>query len=334
MGGLAAAGGSARAVLNLENGVAVDRSHSSSRRGRHARRPFQAAAIVLAVVLAAAAGPRLAHAQLMLPGATHARPPGGSDKSGGSSPARSRMATQKVPDASSIAGLDLVHDGRSGLMAFGLGSGKALEITSLSLDGEQISRPGGLCRVDVVAEAPIEPKAIGRRRGLLLYEVVIEACPFVFELLDGAVLVTRGPQGCEFAAADCRVDPTGLWGPRGDSMGEKEIAQFERARAQSEANMRANFRALLASAGKDKQMVKQIAAEQAGVSSERAMICRDYEREEMHGFCALKITQARVFDLQAQYEARASDQAGAAVAPLRGARSQATTDPRRAEPSR
>lgn len=290
--------------------------------------------MAIAAVLTAPAVPRLAHAQLMLPGATHARPPGSSGASGGSSPSKSRIATHKPPDESAIAGLDLVHDGRSGLMAFGLGPGKALEIKSLSLDGEQISRPGSLCRVDVVADAPIEPTAAGRRRGLLLYEVGIEACPFIFEVLDGAVLVTRGPQACEFAAADCRVDPTGLWGPRGDSMGEKDIAQLEKARAQSETNMRANFRALLSSAGKDKQAVKEIAAEQAGFSSERAMICADYEREEVHGFCALKITQARVFDLQAQFEERASGHAGTAVAPLRGTRSQATGDPQKMSPSR
>ena len=68
--------------------------------------------------------------------------------------------------------------------------------------------------------------------------------------------------------------------------------------------MLAKFHALLASAGKDKEAIKQIASEQAGFSSEREVICRNYLREDIHGFCALRITQARALALQAAFEDR------------------------------
>ena len=64
--------------------------------------------------------------------------------------------------------------------------------------------------------------------------------------------------------------------------------------------MRANFRALLASAGKDEAAIKAIAGEQAGFSSEREVACRDYAHEDSTGFCALRLTQARAFALEAQ----------------------------------
>ena len=64
--------------------------------------------------------------------------------------------------------------------------------------------------------------------------------------------------------------------------------------------MRANFHALLAGAGKDKAAVKAAAREQAGFSSNREMICRDYLREANHGFCALQLTEARSFALLAR----------------------------------
>jgi hypothetical protein len=73
--------------------------------------------------------------------------------------------------------------------------------------------------------------------------------------------------------------------------------------------MPAKFHALLTSAGKDKDVIKQIASEQAGFSSEREMICRNYLRENIHGFCALRITQARALALQAAFEDRAKTRA-------------------------
>ena len=65
--------------------------------------------------------------------------------------------------------------------------------------------------------------------------------------------------------------------------------------------MRANFRAVLRKAGKDRTAVKAIAKEQAAFSSEREMTCRDYAQETVHGFCSTQITQARALALMAEF---------------------------------
>lgn len=243
-------------------------------------------------------------AQMMLPGALQAAPEG-APKAAGTAPAdaaRPKPAAAKPPGEDAILDRDLARNGADGQMRFRRAAG-GLEITVLSLAGEQIAHRGEACRLDVVADAPIAARAAGRPKGLLRYEVAVAACPFTLDVLDGAVLVAREAQPCEFAAADCRVDPTGLWGPQASAIDEKQAKEFERARGAAEASMRTGFRALLASAGADKTAVKAIASEQAGFSSAREVVCRGYAREDTVGYCALRLTQARIFALQAEMAA-------------------------------
>ncbi|MGH6839021.1 MAG: hypothetical protein ACREDT_09490, partial [Methylocella sp.] len=248
------------------------------------------------VLLAALMTPAFARAQLMLPGALQASPSpaGKATKSpAGAGPRQPKPAGLKPPSEETIFGHELSRDGFAGVIAFQRGSGNGLEIARLSIAGEKISHPGQQCQVEVVAGTPIQTKFAGRPNGVSRYEVGIEACPISLDVLEGAVLVTRTPQTCDFRAADCRADPAGLWGPPGNSIGPDEAKQLERERGRVESVMRANFRALLTSAGKDKEAIKQIANEQAGFSSRREVICRNYLREDIHGFCALRITEAR-----------------------------------------
>ncbi len=246
-----------------------------------------------------------AAAQLMLPGAQQAAPEGATNAANPVPPAaaKPKPAAPKPPGDDAIVDRDLVLNGSEGLIRLRRTPGAGLEITALALTGEQIAHPGEACRLDIVAGAPIEAKANGKPRGLLRYDVGIEACPFSLDVLDGAVLIIREGKTCDFAAADCRVDPTGLWGPAAATIDDKEVKQFEHARGGAEATVRANFRALLARAGKDKAAVKTIAAEQAGFSSEREVACRNYAQQDAAGFCALRLTQARGFALQAELEA-------------------------------
>ncbi|MGH6796171.1 MAG: hypothetical protein ACREDD_10515 [Methylocella sp.] len=259
------------------------------------------------VLLAALVSPAVVRAQLMLPGALQASPSetGKTARSpAGAAPRQPKPAKLKPPSEETILGRELSRDGFAGIIAFRRGSGEGLEITRLSIAGEEISHPGEQCRVEVVAGTPIQARAAGHPNGVLRYQVEIGACPFSLDVLEGAVLVTRMPQTCDFRAADCRADPAGLWGPSGNAIGPDEVKQLERERGRVESAMRAKFRALLASAGKDKDAIKQIAGEQAGFSSEREVICRNYLREDIHGFCALQITRARALALQAALEER------------------------------
>ncbi len=253
------------------------------------------------VLLAALLAPAPGRAQLMLPGALRASPPT-ADKANPAAPGQS--AGLRPPSEETIFGQELARDGFAGIIAFQRGSGKGLEISRLSIAGEEISHPGEKCQVEV-AGTPIQTKFAGRPNGVSRYEVEIEACPFSLDVLEGAVLVTRAPRTCDFRAADCRVDPAGLWGPPGNAIGADQTKQLERERGRAEPAMRAKFHALLTSAGKDTDAIKRIASEQAGFSSEREVICRNYLREDVHGFCALRITQARALALQAALEDRA-----------------------------
>ena len=263
----------------------------------------------LSVLLATLLIQAPARAQLLLPGALQASPSTAGNLAqnpSGAGPGKPKPDRLKPPSEGSVVGHDLSRDGFAGTIAFQSAADKGLEITRLSLAGEEISRPGEPCRVDVVADAPIQARFAGRPHGVSQYEVAIEACPFSFDVLDGAVNVMRVPPACDFPAADCRAAVAGLWGPPGGSFGPGEVKQLESARGHAESQMRAAFRALLKSAGKDKDRIKKIAGEQAGFSSERDVMCRDYLSEDVHGFCALRITQARALALQTAIEDHAN----------------------------
>ncbi len=209
------------------------------------------------------------------------------------------MARLKPPSVETILGRDLARDGSEGVMSFRATPEKGIEITKLSLSGEAMSHPQEPCLVDLTGEKPIQTTFRGQPNGASRYEAQIPVCPFSIEVLEGAVLVTRTPRACEFAEARCRVDPVGLWGPRGDSFGPAEAKQNERELSRAESDVRVNFRALQSSIGNDREAVKKIAGEQAGFSSAREMTCRTYLKEDFHEYCALRLTQARALALQA-----------------------------------
>jgi hypothetical protein len=252
-----------------------------------------------------------AHAQLVLPGATAPTPAGAAPaaaaagairkparKTGDSAgPDAGPVAVTRAPGEDTVAGRQFQRNGSAGLMAIEKAASGGLELSKLVLVGYQISRPAELCRVEV-SGARIALKPAERRQGLISYQADMEACPFSLDVLDGAVRV-RGAV-CEFKAADCSADPSGVWGPPGASIGEAEAKNIEKLRAAAEKNARAGFRALLARAGRDKALAKSIVSDQAAFSSAREVACRDYAREDKHGFCASRITEARAVALSAQ----------------------------------
>ena len=233
-------------------------------------------------------------AQMMLQGAVGAPP--SAAKGAPASP--SATSLRRPPHEQTLLGFDLLRGGTSGRMTFER-VGKELKLSRLSLAGDLISRPGESCQVDI-AGGTIAIQPAGLHEGLLRYDVELPACPFSIDVLDGAVLASAANQTCDFAAADCRVSPTGLWGPPGSAFNTGRAQAMARALVSTEGAMRTDFRALLKRAGKDESAVKAIAGEQAGFSSEREVLCRDYSQEVRHGFCALRVTEARLFALQAR----------------------------------
>jgi hypothetical protein len=260
----------------------------------------------LAIVGLTSALPNGAMAQLMLPGAapaTAAPVPLGSKAKPRAAPALAPPARQD-----SIIGRPLFHNGVQGAIEFGREerpkptmaalerSERVIRVNRLTLEGELVSRPGEACRINVVSDNAVAAKSVGRPDGMWRFAIAVDACPFTFDVLDGAILVPRLPQLCVFTQADCQVDPSGLWGPAAAALGPDRRTDIEKSRARAETSLRANFRALLSRAH-DGRQVKLIAREQAGFSSEREQLCRDYSGEDEHGFCAARITEARAASL-------------------------------------
>ena len=279
---------------------------------REARRGLIAGALACAAMLGAAmlgtGAPALA--QMQLPGATNGVATGAAPRqAGGGSPASGdapyvppKPVPMKPPGEDTIDARALSQNGRRGAMSFAR-SGADLTLTKLTLTGDKISKPNESCSVAVALPAPLAVTPAGHPSGASRYDVPIAACPFAIDVLDGAVLVSRPEPTCSFAAADCLVSPGGLWGPLPADISPARIKDLERQRVRIETTMRANFRATLKKAGRDRGTVKAIAGEQAAFSSDREVTCRDYDGESVHGFCSTQMAEARALALVAKFDA-------------------------------
>jgi len=248
------------------------------------------------------------HAQMQLPGAVGAPTPAGQSLAPPSSPAgppkasggySGHFSAAKPPSPDSIVDKPFSLAGARGSLQVEK-SGTDLRVSQLTVSGGKISRPNQSCEVSMGAEGPIRLKPLGAPDGVQRFELDSTACPLQFDVLNGA-LRAHSPNGaCSFPQADCRADPSGLWGPAGSSFSDAQIKSIEKERGGLENAVRAHFRTLLSKYKKDKPAEEAAIKEQAGFSSERAQICRDYDREEAVGFCALRLTEARDFSLQAR----------------------------------
>ncbi len=216
----------------------------------------------------------------------------------------SKPTPVKPPGEEAVLGHLLLFEGAKGAMQFDRAD-KDVVVTKLTLPGERLSKPAEACAVNIVGQPPVVAAAAGHPEGALRWHVAVEACPFSVDVLDGAALVSSAEPSCDFVAADCRVNPVGLWGPPGAAIPPARIKELERERVRSETAMRGNFRVLLQRAGKDRAAVKALASEQAAFSSQREITCRDYARETVHGFCSAQVTQARSLALLAKMPAEA-----------------------------
>jgi len=257
---------------------------------------------LLLVFAAAVLGCGVAEAQLTLPSAVGstaadapAKPPH-AKKSHKTSPAK--LSPLATPGADSIVGKPLLQNGRAGQLLFSSGD-KALQIDKLTLPGEVVSDPKQKCRIDIVSETPIEAESQGAPDGLQRYSANIPACPLVFDVLDGAVLVPAQTTACVFQAADCQASPSGLWGPDGAPL-EKDAKAIAKARARAEAVIARTIRFMQA---RDKGASGAgLTREQTDFASERDDLCHDYVSEARHGFCAARMTEARAALLRKRAE--------------------------------
>lgn len=184
-----------------------------------------------------------------------------------------------------------MHNGAAGVIEFARAN-KDLQVVRLKLMGDLISRVGERCEVDLSAQ-PITLTPADRPAGVTRYALDLPACPFAVDIFNGAVNAVREGGACEFKAADCRVDPAGLWGQPANEIGPKRAKEIEKERNRAEHAVREQFKEWIRSAGRDRALVSRIAHEQAAFSSRREELCRNYQRETEHGYCALIFTEAR-----------------------------------------
>jgi hypothetical protein len=270
-------------------------------------------------LVAAALAAGEAGAQLMLPGAAPAAPQGAT-----ASPAKARTtgaakgagASAKgvkpgaTPGVATLAGRPLMLNGKSGLLQIS-GDDKTATIDKLQLAGESVSDSSQRCVVDIVGEKPIQATADGRPDGLERFEADVPACPFSFDVLDGAALAPSQITACVFKAADCQTSPGGLWGPEGASL-VGDAAKFVKERAEAEKAMAKAVRAVQDRAA-DSPEAAELLRDQNGFAGQRDDICRDYAKESVHGYCALRVTQARTALLETRLSGFAAAAAGKAA---------------------
>jgi hypothetical protein len=254
--------------------------------------------LLLALAAAAAAMIGLAQAQpLQLPGAQPFNAPGAhqaapSQSGAPAQPRQPSMPAIKIPTEEAILGKTLHRNGNHGEATFSkTPEGYGMK---LSLDGFQPANLVEPCAVSF-GDAPIPVTALGRPAGVPRYRLEAPICPIVFEVLDGAFVVVEPTEPCVVEAAQCRIDPRGLWGPDAATVAAK-AKEIEKARGAAERAVREGYRTLTAKSDAVEQ--RSIAREQAGFSAERETICRDFQREGQMGFCAARITEARAAALR------------------------------------
>jgi hypothetical protein len=265
---------------------------------------------IVGVVLAASVG--AAQAQLDLsgavpptrpgaaagaaPGATSAEP-AGPPKASAEARKPDKNAVDFSVSVASAVGQPLKLKGRDGELTL-WGRDRALKIAKLALAGEVISDPTQKCRIDIVGEQPIEAKSLGRPDGLARYEAEIPVCTFTFDVVEGAALVPAQNAACVFKAADCRASPGGLWGPDAASLAG-EAKAIEQARAHAD-DASARLLKTLQARFKGKPEADDLVHQEADFITRGREICRDYDHESDHGFCASRMAQVRAAWLKAR----------------------------------
>jgi hypothetical protein len=235
---------------------------------------------------------------MQLPGAAPATPQGAPQApatsprpAGPSGPPRTAAPVRQVAE-DAIVGQAMLHQGRNGrLVMERIRGGYGMRVQMEGFQTTNLLEPCGIS----LGDQPVPLENLGRPAGLPRFRLTASVCPIVFEVLNNAMLVIEPQQPCIVEAAQCRIIPRGLWAP--DGRGLVALAgEITSQRTTAEAQVREGFRTLGDRSGPDDKRL--VAREQAGFSSEREQICREFNRELNHGFCAVKITEARAASLQ------------------------------------
>ena len=248
------------------------------------------------------------HAQSVLPGAAPAAPEGAATAppkpkpaSAPSQGAGASAKSAKAPAAPGVAGLvgrPLLLNGKSGLLQIS-GDDKMVTIDKLRLAGEGVSDPSQRCVVDIVGEKPIEATNVGRPDGLERIPGRHPGLPDIFRC--------RGRRGaCALANHRASSRPPiarpvpASSGPDGSSLAG-DAGAIVKERAQVEKAMAKVLQAIQARAA-DSPAAANLVRDQTAFAGQRDDACRDYVKESLLGYCALRLTEARTALLETRLD--------------------------------
>lgn len=266
---------------------------------------------ILAAVLAT--GP--ASAQLQLPGAAPSTPagttmpPATGPGPGPDSVRPPRPAAPPPPPAQrseeTLPGRTLRFLGTQGsLLINRVGTGPRATFTAVMTGvGRRGNDIRNICTPSFNGGQPVALRAVGRPRGMPRYEAEFPGCRIVMDWLGDSVIVSAPDGVCNFTD-ECAVDPAGLWGPGDRDMPAEAIIE----RARGAADRRVNeARQRLTSQLRNTPEWRPFLQEQAAFPAERERHCRNYGTNDAGlGFCALRYTEARAFELEARIAGTAS----------------------------
>jgi hypothetical protein len=114
------------------------------------------------------------------------------------------------------------------------------------------------------------------------------------------VLALTQITACVFKAADCQTTPGGLWGPDGASL-VGDAAKIVKERAEAERTM-GRILHIIEDRAEDSPRAADVVRDQKAFAGQREELCRDYVKESVHGYCALRVTEARAALLQTRLD--------------------------------
>ncbi len=184
-----------------------------------------------------------------------------------------------------LPGKSLYFLGQAGRMSLGR-SAKSLTftLTAVGRKGNDIRQ---ICSADFTATGAVTLTAKGRPDGLPRYEAVLTGCTINLDLLNDAVLVSAPGGACKLAD-DCTIDPSGLWGPKGDALPKESDIEAMRGHAEKQVN---EARKTITAQLKKPAEQQAFLSEHVSAMSNRDRFCRFYAGVGGPGYCVAKYTE-------------------------------------------
>ena len=204
-------------------------------------------------------------------------------------PVQARPVSLRVPTEDGLLGRELKQNGSTGSLKIDREAGRSDLRARMTLVGRR-NQAVDACTIQL--DGKLTPQ--NRAEGLVRYKLEEAGCSLTIDVLDEAVLVKSNGGTCQFQAANCQGDASGMWGPEPNALIAR-AKDYEATRASADKAVRDNYKVLVQRARPE--AVRPIVAEQAAFSSDREITCRTYAKEPQHSFCNARYSEGRAITL-------------------------------------